>query len=122
MRASSSCPVAAVYSGLLQSWGYADPNLRRDIGNALATVLLLAGSPRLDSLQYEHLELARRLAPSVFLRGHFLKLSRALVLSWVCSARRCRSIQRATHFLEATPCIGQACRLNGCPLRSAGGS
>jgi hypothetical protein len=63
---------------VLQSWGYADPNLRRDLGNALATVLLLAGSPRLDSLRRDHLELARRLAPSVFLRGHFLKLSRAL--------------------------------------------
>jgi hypothetical protein len=29
-------------------------------------------------VQREHLELARRLAPSVFLRGQFLKLSRAL--------------------------------------------
>ena len=33
---------------VLHTWDYADPNLRRDLGNALATVLLLAGSPRLD--------------------------------------------------------------------------
>jgi len=63
---------------VLLNWGYADPNLRREMGNAVATVLMLAGSPCLQDLRREHLELGRRRAPSVFLRGQFLKLSRAL--------------------------------------------
>lgn len=44
---------------VLLKWGYADPNLRRELGNAIATVLLLAGSPRLQDLRHEHLELAQ---------------------------------------------------------------
>lgn len=56
---------------VLLNWGYADPNLRRELGNALATVLLLAGSPRLQDLRREHLELGRRLAPRCSYVGNF---------------------------------------------------
>ena len=63
---------------VLHGWGYVGQRQHSEFANALATVLLLAGSPRLEDLTLAHLAAARRLAPSVPLRTQCLKLSRAL--------------------------------------------
>jgi integrase len=63
---------------VLSGWGYVSQRQHSELGNALATVLLLAGSPRLEDVTLTHLTDARRLAPSVPLRSQCLKLSRAL--------------------------------------------
>jgi integrase len=63
---------------VLSGWGYVDQRQHKELGNALATVLLLAGSARLEDVTVTHLTDARRLAPPVPLRSQCLRLSRAL--------------------------------------------
>jgi hypothetical protein len=63
---------------VLRGWGYVGQRQHNEFANALATVLLLAGGPRLEDVTLAHLAAARRLAPSVPLRTHGIKLSRAL--------------------------------------------
>jgi hypothetical protein len=63
---------------VLRGWGYVDQRQHSELANALATVLLLAGSPHVEDVTLAHLAAARRLAPSFPLRTQCLKLSRAL--------------------------------------------
>jgi hypothetical protein len=63
---------------VLRAWGYVGQRQHSEFADALATVLILAGSPRLEDVTLAHLAEARRLAPSVPLRTQCLKLSRAL--------------------------------------------
>jgi hypothetical protein len=63
---------------VLRGWGYVGQRQHSEFASALASVLLLAGSPRLEDVTLAHLAVARRLAPSVPLRTQCLKLSRAL--------------------------------------------